>query len=80
MPRKSIAKAGVSSGNAIARVPSRYQIRDIPVALIRPEEGLGRKRSREGHKELQRSIQQFGVLTPITVRLAPDRFRGISAH
>jgi ParB/RepB/Spo0J family partition protein len=40
--------------------------------LIRPEEGLGRKRNREGHKELQRSIQQFGVLTPITVRPTPD--------
>ncbi|WP_270366388.1 ParB/RepB/Spo0J family partition protein [Microbacterium algeriense] len=39
---------------------------------IRPEDGLGRKRDRGGHRELQRSIQQFGVLTPITVRPAPD--------
>ena len=44
----------------------------IPVELIRPEEGLGRKRDREGHRELCRSIEQFGVLTPITVRQAPD--------
>jgi len=33
---------------------------------------LGRKRDREGHRELCRSIEQFGVLTPITVRRAPD--------
>lgn len=44
----------------------------IPVARIRPEEGLGRKRDRTGHEELQRSIQRFGVLSPITVRRAPD--------
>jgi ParB/RepB/Spo0J family partition protein len=48
------------------------QVRQVPVARIRPEEGLGRKRDREGHRELQRSIEQFGVLTPITVRRAPD--------
>jgi ParB/RepB/Spo0J family partition protein len=42
------------------------------VARIRPEKGLDRKRDRDGHRELQRSIEQFGVLTPITVRLAPD--------
>lgn len=46
-------------------------VRDIRVASIRPEEGLARKRERDGHRELQRSIQQFGVLTPITVRPAP---------
>lgn len=40
--------------------------------MIRPEDGFGRKRDRGGHRELQRSIQQFGVLTPITVRPAPD--------
>ena len=39
---------------------------------IRPEDGLGRKRDREGHRELCRSIEQFGVLTPVTVRRAPD--------
>lgn len=47
-------------------------MRNVPVARIRPEDGLGRKRDRDGHRELQRSIEQFGVLTPITVRLAPD--------
>ncbi|WP_246178667.1 ParB/RepB/Spo0J family partition protein [Actinomadura decatromicini] len=47
-------------------------VQEIPVAKIRPEEGLGRKRDREGHRELCYSIRQFGVLTPITVRVAPD--------
>lgn len=47
-------------------------IREIPVERIRPEEGLGRKRDRDGHRDLRNSIQQFGVLTPITVRPAPD--------
>jgi ParB/RepB/Spo0J family partition protein len=45
----------------------------IPVDRIRVEEGLGRKRSREGHKDLCRSIERFGVLTPIAVRPAPDK-------
>lgn len=44
----------------------------VPVERIRPEVGLDRKRDRETHRDLQRSIQQFGVLTPITVRPAPD--------
>jgi ParB/RepB/Spo0J family partition protein len=66
------AKTKFDSGKAAAAGRSRYRVRDIPVAKIRPEEGLGRKRDRDGHKELQRSIQQFGVLTPITVRSAPD--------
>ena len=44
----------------------------VRVDRIRPEDGLGRKRDREGHLELQRSIRQFGVLTPITVRPAGD--------
>ncbi|MDQ0375967.1 ParB/RepB/Spo0J family partition protein [Cellulomonas humilata] len=44
----------------------------VRVDRIRPEEGLGRKRDREGHLELQQSIRQFGVLTPITVRPAGD--------
>jgi ParB/RepB/Spo0J family partition protein len=44
----------------------------VAVSKIRPEEGLGRKRDREGHRELCRSVEQFGVLTPITVRPAPD--------
>lgn len=47
-------------------------VQEILVARIRPEEGLGRKRDRDGHRELCRSIEQFGVLTPITVRPAPD--------
>jgi ParB/RepB/Spo0J family partition protein len=47
-------------------------VQDVPVDRIRPEDGLARKRDREGHQELQRSIKQFGVLTPITVRPAPD--------
>lgn len=50
----------------------RLEVHDIPVARIRPEDGLGRKRDRDGHRELRKSIEQFGVLTPITVRLAPD--------
>jgi ParB/RepB/Spo0J family partition protein len=66
------AKTQFSNGKAAVADRPRYRIRDVPVAKIRPEEGLGRKRDREGHKELQRSIQQFGVLTPITVRPAPD--------
>lgn len=49
-----------------------FPVLDVPVNRIRPENGLGRKRDRDGHRELQRSIQQFGVLTPITVRPAPD--------
>lgn len=73
MERERVARAQVRGGKAAGSDPALYQVRDIPVALIRPEEGLGRKRDRDGHKELQRSIQQFGVLTPITVRPAPDR-------
>ncbi len=48
------------------------RVQRVPVARIRPEDGLGRKRDREGHRELCRSIEQFGVLTPVTVRRAPD--------
>jgi ParB/RepB/Spo0J family partition protein len=48
------------------------RIQRVPVAQIRPEDGLGRKRDRDGHRELCRSIEQFGVLTPVTVRRAPD--------
>lgn len=39
---------------------------------IRPELGLARKRDRSGHEDLCRSIKEFGVLTPITVRPSPD--------
>lgn len=50
-----------------------FPVCDVPVDRIRPEDGLGRKRDRDGHRELQRSIQHFGVLTPVTVRPAPDK-------
>lgn len=56
-----------------ARGHRSFPVRDVPVDRIRPEDGLGRKRDRDGHRELQRSIRQFGVLTPITVRPAPDK-------
>lgn len=49
-----------------------FRLAQVLVERIRPEEGLGRQRDREGHRELCRSIEQFGVLTPITVRKAPD--------
>ncbi len=49
-----------------------FRIRNIAVDHIRPEDGLARKRDRDGHRELCRSIGQFGVLTPVTVRQAPD--------
>jgi len=48
------------------------QVKDILVSKIRAEDGLGRKRDRNGHRELRRSIEQFGVLTPITVRRTSD--------
>ena len=51
---------------------SAPRVQRVPVARIRPEDGLGRKRDRDGHRELRQSIEQFGVLTPVTVRLAPD--------
>jgi ParB/RepB/Spo0J family partition protein len=47
-------------------------IQNLSVARIRPEAGLGRKRDRAGHDELCQSVREFGVLTPITVRPAPD--------
>lgn len=51
---------------------TKHRLRNVAVDKIRPEEGLGRKRDRAGHQDLCRSIEQFGVLTPITVREAPD--------
>ena len=51
---------------------SSRTIVEIPVDRIRPEEGLARRRDRDGHRELQRSIEQVGVLTPISVRPAND--------
>lgn len=72
----SAAKVSVTKGARVigerARDGRSVLVKDVPVARIRPEDGLGRKRDREGHRELQCSIEQFGVLTPITVRLAPD--------
>ena len=58
-----------------ARPPegSPPSVQQVPVVQIRPEDGLGRKRDRDGHRELCRSIKQFGVLTPVTVRRAPDK-------
>jgi ParB/RepB/Spo0J family partition protein len=50
----------------------RKTIQQLPVDRIRPEEGLGRRRDRDGHDELCQSIEKFGVLTPVTVRQDPD--------
>ena len=61
-----------SQAGVATRDDRAFAVQDVPVARIRPEDGLGRKRDRDGHRDLQQSIAQFGVLTPITVRLAPD--------
>jgi ParB/RepB/Spo0J family partition protein len=58
-------------GNLDDALEVKPSVQQIAVDRIRPEEGLGRKRDRIGHKELCRSIAQFGVLTPVTVRPAP---------
>ena len=63
---------GVKASAEEARDGTSLIVRNVVVSRIRPEAGLDRKRDRDGHRELQRSIQQFGVLTPITVRFAPD--------
>jgi ParB/RepB/Spo0J family partition protein len=66
-------KTKATSSTSTTRQGHRtFPVRDVPVVQIRPEDGLGRKRDRDGHRELQRSIERFGVLTPITVRPAPD--------
>lgn len=63
----------VSTARSARRVRRKKpRIQNIPVDRIRPEEGLGRKRDRDGHRDLRQSIEQFGVLTPVTVRVAPD--------
>jgi len=67
--RRPGADFGPSPGRRSARRP---RVRQILVDRIRPEDGLGRKRDRDGHRELRNSIEQFGVLTPVTVRPAPD--------
>jgi ParB/RepB/Spo0J family partition protein len=59
-------------GGAQPAMGRSARVQRVPVARIRPEAGLGRQRDREGHRELCRSIQRFGVLTPVTVRHAPD--------
>jgi ParB/RepB/Spo0J family partition protein len=74
MEEGTAATAGNSQANGQRRRASRplFRLSHIPLERIRLEDGLGRKRDREGHRELCRSIEQFGVLTPITVRRAPD--------
>ena len=64
---KRAPRAAVTTTNSRS-----FAVHDVPVVRIRPEDGLGRKRDRDAHRELQQSIARFGVLTPITVRLAPD--------
>lgn len=64
-PRPSANGERGSAGKSAPRTTT------IPVANIRPEAGLSRRRSRAGHTELCDSIKQFGVLTPITVRRDP---------
>lgn len=64
--------AGATGAPGVRRLTSMQPVQEIPVGRIRPEEGLGRKRDQEGHRELRRSVEQFGVLTPVTVRVAPD--------
>lgn len=63
---------GGAAGHSARRAAPKPKVELIPVEQIRPEEGLGRKRDRDGHRELRKSIEQFGVLTPVTVRKAPD--------
>jgi ParB/RepB/Spo0J family partition protein len=69
--RKSGVKPVTAASGSRART-GKLEVVAIPVDKIRPEDGLGRKRDRDGHRDLRRSIEQFGVLTPITVRPAPD--------
>jgi ParB/RepB/Spo0J family partition protein len=68
---QEVAKGGETGSSKTQKRP-QYRLQHVLVERIRPEEGLGRKRDREGHRDLCRSIEQFGVLTPITVRKAPD--------
>lgn len=71
-PRNS-AKSGAAAPTSDRRPrPKKPKVQQVPVDRIRPEDGLGRKRDRDGHRELRDSIDQFGVLTPVTVRPAPD--------
>jgi len=68
-----VEEANRPEGTARPPEGSPPLVQRVPVVRIRPEDGLGRKRDREGHRELCRSIEQFGVLTPVTVRHAPDK-------
>jgi ParB/RepB/Spo0J family partition protein len=72
--RLSQTPGGATEASSHDARPRRRKprIQKIPVTRIRPEDGLGRKRDHDGHSELRKSIEQFGVLTPITVRPAPD--------
>lgn len=72
MTEPSVRPGGEAEYRDGRRVSKRAQVQNILVAKIRAEEGLGRKRDRDGHGELRRSIEQFGVLTPVSVRMAPD--------
>ncbi len=78
-----MADRKASEGNRREATPQQrsrrrpFRIQNIAVEHIRPEDGLGRKRDRDGHRELCRSIERFGVLTPITVRRAPDDLASI---
>ena len=61
-----------AQGTAAVAKSAAPSVQELLVDRIRPEAGLGRKRDRAGHDELCQSIAQFGVLTPVTVRPAPD--------
>lgn len=72
--RSSDPARGASAAPEAARRPrqKKPKIERILVGRIRTEDGLDRKRDWKGHRELRNSIEKFGVLTPITVRMAPD--------
>lgn len=81
MSMDALVQASEATAGSLGESPRRERtprqggtprVRKIPVARIRPEDGLGRKRDRDGHRELRQSIAAFGVLTPVTVRVAPD--------
>jgi ParB/RepB/Spo0J family partition protein len=63
---------GGRTGEGFPPQAANREVHRIPVAAIRPEPGLGRRRHADGHAELRRSIERFGVLNPITVRRAED--------
>jgi ParB/RepB/Spo0J family partition protein len=67
-----MGRSAAKGSGSTTRGRPKYRVLNVEVDKIRPEDGLGRKRDRAGHHDLCRSIEQFGVLTPITVRSAPD--------